>query len=41
MAILDMQDMQAREERSGGRWGFGSDVSLLLCASEASVLVCL
>jgi hypothetical protein len=39
MAILDMQDMQAREEHGGGR--FGSDVSLLLCASETSVLVCL
>jgi len=36
MALLDMQGMERP------RWcGHGSDVSLLLCASEASVTLCL
>lgn len=37
MALLDLQDMQSKQERHGG----GSDVSLLLCDSFASVLLCL
>jgi hypothetical protein len=41
MALLDMQDMQSERWGGGGGHGGGSDVSLLLCASEASVLVCL
>jgi hypothetical protein len=38
MAILDMQQMEAPRERDGHG---GSDVSLLLCASEVSVTLCL
>ena len=38
MALLDMQAMQSDE---GGNGGGGSDVSLLLCDSVASVLLCL
>jgi hypothetical protein len=37
MALLDLQGMET--ERNGG--GGGSHVSLALCASEASVTVCL
>jgi hypothetical protein len=36
MALLDLQGME-QEQRNGG----GSNVSLTLCASEASVQVCL
>ncbi len=36
MALLDLQGME--QERNGGG---GSNVSLTLCASEASVQVCL
>jgi hypothetical protein len=39
MALLDLQAMSAPTEANHG--GEGSDVSLLLCASEASVLICL
>lgn len=40
MAILEMQGM---EIRGGGHGGHGgeSSLSLLLCASEASVVLCL
>jgi hypothetical protein len=37
MALLDLQGME-QEQRNGGG---GSNVSLTLCASEASVQVCL
>ncbi|HEV3170090.1 MAG TPA: SapB/AmfS family lanthipeptide [Actinocrinis sp.] len=39
MPLLDLQAMESPTERWGG--GDGSDVSLLLCASEASVQLCL
>ncbi len=39
MALLDMQEMEA--QRNGGGHHGGSDVSLLLCASEASITLCL
>jgi Lanthionine-containing peptide SapB precursor RamS len=40
MSILDLQAMESATERGGGHGG-GSDASLLLCASEASVQLCL
>lgn len=41
MALLDMQAMEpARDDTERGHGG-GSDVSLLLCDSFASVLLCL
>jgi hypothetical protein len=40
MPLLDLQAMESPTERWGGG-GDGSDVSLLLCASEASVQLCL
>jgi Lanthionine-containing peptide SapB precursor RamS len=39
MALLDLQGMEP--ERNGGGGGGGSHVSLTLCASQASVQVCL
>ncbi|WP_042405764.1 SapB/AmfS family lanthipeptide [Streptacidiphilus carbonis] len=39
MALLDLQTMDAPEHDGGG--GGGSNVSLLLCDSTASVLLCL
>lgn len=36
MALLDLQDMKAPQER----WHEGSDVSLLLCDSGASLTLC-
>jgi hypothetical protein len=39
MSVLDLQAMESAAERNGG--GEGSDASLLLCASEASVQLCL
>ena len=39
MAILDMQGMDSTRGGHGG--GDGSDVSLLLCDSNASTTVCL
>ncbi|KOG67004.1 SapB/AmfS family lanthipeptide [Streptomyces rimosus] len=38
MALLDLQAMDAPEHGGGGG---GSHVSLTLCASQASVLLCL
>lgn len=40
MAILDLQAMATPTER-GGHGGEGSDVSLLLCDSSASIQLCL
>jgi hypothetical protein len=37
MALLDLQAMAPSTERGGG----GSDVSLTLCDSTASILLCL
>jgi len=39
MALLDMQGMESASRGNGG--GGGSDVSLLLCDSVASVHLCL
>jgi hypothetical protein len=43
MAILDMQDMkpEARQWGHGGHGGGGSDLSVALCDSVASVTLCL
>lgn len=40
MALLDMQALEAEGDNRGGH-GFGSEFSLLLCDSAASVLLCL
>lgn len=40
MALLDLQSMES-DEMTGGGGGGGSNVSLLLCWSDASVLLCL
>ncbi|MER5253819.1 MULTISPECIES: SapB/AmfS family lanthipeptide [unclassified Streptomyces] len=40
MALLDLQSMES-DEMTGGGGGGGSQVSLLLCWSDASVLLCL
>ncbi|ARZ70360.1 MULTISPECIES: SapB/AmfS family lanthipeptide [Streptomyces] len=40
MALLDLQNMDS-EEYGGGHGGGGSNVSLLLCWSTASVALCL
>jgi hypothetical protein len=41
MALLDMQAMDLESQRGDGRWCGGSEVSLLLCDSAASVTLCL
>ncbi|MEV2249310.1 MULTISPECIES: SapB/AmfS family lanthipeptide [unclassified Streptomyces] len=41
MALLDLQSMESDEMTGGGGGGGGSQVSLLLCWSDASVLLCL
>ncbi|GHC40721.1 SapB/AmfS family lanthipeptide [Streptomyces flavofungini] len=42
MALLDLQNMESDEMTGGGGGhGGGSQVSLLLCASQASFLLCL
>ncbi|MFC8126418.1 SapB/AmfS family lanthipeptide [Streptomyces sp. NPDC057302] len=42
MALLDLQSMESDEMTGGGgHGGGGSNVSLLLCWSDASVLLCL
>ena len=40
MAILDLQALATTSER-GGHGGGGSDASLLLCDSSASIQLCL
>jgi hypothetical protein len=40
MAILDMQSMQPSRARCGGGGCAGSDLSLLLCDSLVSVVLC-
>ena len=42
MALLDMQGMELETRRGGqgDEWCGGSDVSLLLCNSAASVTLC-
>ncbi len=39
MALLDMQAMELETNRDG-EWCCGSDLSLLLCDSAASVTLC-
>lgn len=39
MSLLDLQSMESEEQAHGG--GHGSEVSLLLCDSVASVALCL
>ncbi|HEY3869202.1 MAG TPA: SapB/AmfS family lanthipeptide [Actinocrinis sp.] len=39
MALLDLQSLETTDKGHGG--GGGSDVSLTLCDSTASVLLCL
>ena len=42
MSVLDLQVLEIVRESEGCGWGDGgSEVSLLLCDSEASVLLCL
>ncbi|MBO0819575.1 MAG: SapB/AmfS family lanthipeptide [Nocardiopsaceae bacterium] len=41
MAILDMQGMEAADRCGHGGGNQASTLSLLLCASEASVNLCL
>ena len=43
MSLLDLQAMESAAERGGHGGGGegGSDASLLLCASEVSVQLCL
>ena len=42
MSVLDLQVLETAPESEGCGWGDGgSEVSLLLCDSEASVLLCL
>ncbi|MFF4405797.1 SapB/AmfS family lanthipeptide [Streptomyces sp. NPDC001262] len=41
MSLLDLQGMESEERHDGGGEGGGSQVSLLLCDSVASVLLCL
>jgi Lanthionine-containing peptide SapB precursor RamS len=41
MSLLDLQAMKSAERGGGHGGGDGSDASLLLCASEASVQLCL
>jgi hypothetical protein len=41
MAILDLQSMEAADRCGGGGGGAASTLSLLLCASEVSVNLCL
>ncbi|MCF3119737.1 SapB/AmfS family lanthipeptide [Streptomyces arenae] len=40
MALLDLQSMES-DEMTGGGGGGGSVASLLLCWSDASVVLCL
>ncbi|MEV0256611.1 SapB/AmfS family lanthipeptide [Streptomyces sp. NPDC050732] len=39
MALLDLQSMESDEMTGGG--GGGSNASLLLCWSDASIVLCL
>lgn len=41
MALLDLQSMESDEMTGGGGGGGGSQASLLLCWSQASVVLCL
>jgi hypothetical protein len=42
MSVLDLQVLETATEDRGCGWNEGgSEISLLLCASEASVLLCL
>jgi hypothetical protein len=41
MALLDMQGMTSTRNGGHGGGGEGSDLSLLLCDSNASVTLCL
>lgn len=41
MALLDMQGMELKTGRGGHGCGGGSELSLLLCDSAASVTLCL
>ncbi|MFK4064352.1 SapB/AmfS family lanthipeptide [Streptomyces sp. NPDC029674] len=41
MALLDLQSMESDEMTGGGGGGGGSLASLLLCWSDASIILCL
>ncbi|MEU7579050.1 SapB/AmfS family lanthipeptide [Streptomyces sp. NPDC041068] len=41
MALLDLQSMESEEMTGGGGGGGGSLASLLLCWSDASIVLCL
>jgi hypothetical protein len=41
MALLDMQGMVSTRNGHGGGSGGGSDLSVLLCDSNASLTLCL
>ncbi|MFJ2769865.1 SapB/AmfS family lanthipeptide [Streptomyces sp. NPDC087300] len=41
MALLDLQSMESDEMHGGGGGGGGSVASLLLCWSDASIVLCL
>ncbi|WP_190128544.1 SapB/AmfS family lanthipeptide [Streptomyces mashuensis] len=41
MALLDLQSMESEDLAHGGGHGGGSNASLLLCWSTASVALCL
>ncbi|ATL27406.1 SapB/AmfS family lanthipeptide [Streptomyces formicae] len=41
MALLDLQSMESDELTGGGHGGGGSVASLLLCWSDASIVLCL
>ncbi|MEU1115212.1 MULTISPECIES: SapB/AmfS family lanthipeptide [unclassified Streptomyces] len=41
MALLDLQSMESDEMTGGGGGGGGSQASLLLCWSQASIVLCL
>ncbi|QES41368.1 MULTISPECIES: SapB/AmfS family lanthipeptide [Streptomyces] len=41
MALLDLQSMESDEMTGGGGGGGGSVASLLLCWSDASIVLCL
>jgi hypothetical protein len=41
MALLDIQAMDSARDGNDTRWGGGSHLSLTLCDSTASTLLCL
>jgi SapB morphogen precursor RamS len=41
MALLDIQAMDPARDGNDARWGGGSELSVTLCDSTASFLLCL